>query len=127
MRPFSRADRVGSLIRDVLAEALRKKAKDPRLNAVVISTVKLSSDLKNAKIYFVVTGSKDGDRIEQAKKGLENATGFFKRALGEELALRYMPALSFFYDDSFDYGERIERLLQSIKTDDGKNHKPLEE
>ena len=127
MRPFSRADRVGCLIRDVLAEALRKKAKDPRLDSVVISTVKLSSDLKNAKIYFVVTGSKDDDRIEQAKKGLENATGFFKRALGEELTLRYMPALSFFYDDSFDYGERIERLLQSIKTDDGKNHKPLEE
>ena len=126
MRPFSRADRVGGLIRDVLADALRKKAKDPRLNSVVISAVKLSSDLKNAKIYFVVSG-KDDDRIEQATKGLINATGFFKRALGEELALRYMPNLSFFYDNSFDYGERIEKLLQSIKTDDGKNHKLFEE
>ncbi len=126
MRPFSRADRVGGLIRDVIADTLRKKIKDPRLDSVIISGVKLSPDLKNARVYFVVSG-KDEEKIKNAEIGLEKASGFLKRALGQELTLRYMPQLSFFYDDSFDYGERIEELLRSIKTDDGTNHKSSEE
>ncbi len=126
MRPFSRADRVGGLIRDVIADTLRKKIKDPRLDSVIVSGVKVSPDLKNARIYFVVSG-KDEERIRNAEIGLQKASGFLKRMLGQELALRYMPQLNFFYDDSFDYGERIEELLKSIKTDDGTDHKTPEE
>ena len=126
MRPFSRADRVGGLIQEVIADTLRKKIKDPRLDSVIISGVKLSPDLKNARVYFVVSG-KDEERIKNAAVGLQKASGFLKRTLGRELTLRYMPKLNFFYDDSFDYGERIEELLKSIKTGYGKDHKASEE
>lgn len=126
MRPFSRADRVAGLIREVIADTLRKKIKDPRLDSVIISGVKLSPDLKNARVYFVVSG-KDEERIKSAAAGLQKASGFLKRTLGRELTLRYMPKLNFFYDDSFDYGERIEELLKSIKTGYGTDHKASEE
>jgi ribosome-binding factor A len=120
MRPYSRADRVSQLIRQILAETLQKKIKDPRINTVIITGVKMSPDLKNAKIYFALSGTED--RIKQAELGFKQASGFLKRALGQELTLRYMPKLSFFYDDSFDYGSRIEELLKLTKTDDGSNH-----
>jgi ribosome-binding factor A len=59
MRPYSRADRVGQLIRQILAETLQKKIKDPRINTVIITGVKMSPDLKNAKIYFALSGTED--------------------------------------------------------------------
>jgi ribosome-binding factor A len=123
MRPYSRSDRVGQLIRQILAETLRKKIKDPRIETVIITGVKMSPDLRNAKIYFVLSGGED--RIREAEIGFNQASGFLKRALGQELTLRYMPNLSFFYDDSFDYGSRIEELLKLTKTDDGSNHFPV--
>ncbi|MFO8082704.1 MAG: 30S ribosome-binding factor RbfA [Desulfobacterales bacterium] len=125
MRPYSRADRVGELIRQILAETLLKTIKDPRIKTVVITDVKMSSDLRNAKIYFALSGNKD--RIKQAAEGFQQASGYLKRVLGQELTLRYMPNLSFFYDNSFDYGARIEELLKLAKIDDGPNHFPVKE
>lgn len=125
MRPYSRSERVGQLIRQILAETLRKKIKDPRIETVIITGVKMSPDLRNAKIYFVLSGGED--RIREAEMGFNQASGFLKRALGQELTLRYMPNLSFFYDDSFDYGSRIEELLKLTKTDDGSNQYPVKE
>ena len=100
MRPYSRAERVGQLIRQILAETLQKKIKDPRIDTVIITGVKMSPDLRNAKIYFVLSGGKE--KIEQAELGFSQAAGFLKRTLGQELTLRYMPKLSFFYDEPFD-------------------------
>ncbi len=125
MRPYSRADRVGELIRQILAETLLKTIKDPRIDNVVITGVKMSSDLRNAKIYFVLSGDKE--RITEAEKGFAQASGYLKRILGQELKLRYMPNLNFFYDTSFDYGSRIEELLKLTKADNGSNHFPVKE
>ena len=52
MIPFSRADRVSGLIQEILSELLKKNIRDPRLAMVTISSVKMSRDLKLARIYF---------------------------------------------------------------------------
>jgi ribosome-binding factor A len=115
MTGFSRAERVGGQIQKVIAELLLKDIKDPRLEMTTITEVKMSKDLKIARIYFTTTGGKAN--ADEASKGFKSAAGFLKRSLSSELALRYMPELIFFYDESFDYGERIEKVLKSIKTD----------
>ncbi len=117
MKPYSRADRVAGLIRQILAETLRKKVKDPRLSGVLITDVKMTRDLKIARVYFVTSG--DNTERQRAKEGIRQASGFFKKTLGREMDLRYMPDLNFFYDESFDYGSKIEALLKSINSDDG--------
>ncbi len=124
MKPFSRADRVGELIQRVLAELLTKSIKDPRLKMATITDVKMSKDLKNARIYFAVSGGPK--RVDNALLGFKSAMGFIKRVLASELELRYMPELKFFYDESFDYGARIDSLLKSLNADDGKDHTPVE-
>jgi ribosome-binding factor A len=120
MIPFSRADRVSGLIQEVLSELLKKKIHDPRLAMATISSVKMSRDLKLARIYFTVYG--DRQKSEAAAQGFESARGFIKRSLAPRLGLRYMPDLKFFFDESFDYGSHIDQLLEKITTDNGPDH-----
>jgi ribosome-binding factor A len=124
MRPFSRGDRVSGLIQKALSDLLQKDIKDPRLHMITITRVKMSPDLKFAKIYFC-TGSGENGR-EAAAQGLQTAMGFIKRSLAPELGLRYMPELKFFYDESFDYALHIYRILDSIKQKDETNHSKFE-
>ena len=120
MIPFSRADRVSVLIQEVLSELLKKNIHDPRLATATISGVKMSRDLRLARIYFTLYG--DSKKSEAAAQGFESARGFIKRSLASRLGLRYMPDLKFFYDESFDYGNQIEQLLEKITTDNGPDH-----
>ena len=116
MKPFARSDRVGALIQEALSDILRRRIKDPRLEGVLISGVRMSRDLKTARVYFAPTGGPT--RAEGALEGFEKARGFIKRTLARELQLRYMPDVRFSYDTSFDYGERIEAVLKSLKNDE---------
>ena len=120
MSPFSRADRVGGLIQKVLSTILNKNIRDPRLKMATITSVKVSRDLKQARIYFTTSGGiqKKGGTIE----GFNSAHGFIKRTLAHELELKYMPHLKFFYDESIEYGARIDELIESTKSENGSNH-----
>ena len=125
MKPFKRSDRVSGLIRKTLSQVLQKEIKDPRLDSIMITSVKVSADLKLAKIYFVNQyGNSDRQPVLD---GFEKARGFIKRALARQLGLRYMPDLKFFYDDSFDYGERIDQILKHMNTDNGSDYRSAEE
>jgi len=117
MTYFSRADRVSGLIQETLSDLLNKNIHDPRLQMATITRVKMSADLKLARVYFAIYG--DDKKSEAAAKGFESARGFIKRILAPKLGLRYMPDLKFFYDDSFDYGSHIDQLLEKIKTENG--------
>jgi ribosome-binding factor A len=117
MIPFSRADRVGALIQEVLSDLLKKNIRDPRLAMTTITRVKMSPDLKLARIYFSIYGG--SSKSEAAGVGFESARGFIKRSLARRLGLRYMPDLKFFYDDSLDYSFHIEKLLKKIAEDNG--------
>ena len=122
MTSFARADRVSGLIQETLSDLLKKRIHDPRLQMVTITKVKMSADLKLARIYFAIYG--DDKKSEDAAKGFESARGFIKRILARKLGLRYMPDLKFFYDDSLDYGSHIDQLLEKIKTDNGPDYQP---
>lgn len=117
MKPYSRADRVGTQLQRELSEALRKQVKDPRLAMATITAVKMSRDLKHARIYYISSGGQKSQ--EEVNAGFEQARGYLKRYLAHHLGMRYMPEIKFFYDDSFEYGSRIERLLGEIKKENG--------
>lgn len=125
MKPFSRADRVGSHIQRALSDLLAKEIKDPRLSLVVISGVKLTRDLRIARVYFTTTGGTIDP--EAAIDGFNRALGFIKRELARSLGLRYMPDLAFFYDESYDYGTRIDTLLRSVQGEHVSDYKPVDD
>jgi len=116
MKPYARSERVAGLIQQVLAELLHKEIRDPRVAAATITGVKLTRDLRIAKVYFSISG--DSAVRQAALDGFEKAKGFVKRELAQRMDLRYMPDLKFFYDESIDHGERIEALLKAAKQKD---------
>lgn len=106
-----RKDRVGELILQAVADIVRLKIKDPRVQGITVTHVAMSADLKLARIYF--SSLADG-KVEDHKKGLEAAAGFIRHQLGQELDLKYVPELSFHYDTSFDNFSRINRILKDL-------------
>jgi ribosome-binding factor A len=100
---------------------MRKSINDPRLETTTITGVKMSPDLRLAYIYFITSKdstSNSKKSREEAIKGFNSALGFLKRSLARQLGLRYMPNLKFYYDESFDYGSRIDSVLESIKKEE---------
>ena len=117
MKPYARSERISGHIQKVLSDILQKKVKDPRLEMAIITSVKMSRDLRIARVYFSISGSKKN--TEEVAEGFKSALGYVKRTLAHQLGLRYMPDLRFYYDDSFDYGSHIDKVLKSITKDNG--------
>jgi ribosome-binding factor A len=112
MNSFKRADRVADLIKMEISDLLLKQVRDPRIGSVTITGVKVTDDLRAARVFFVELGKDQCG--EEVRAGLARATGFLRRELGGRLRLRCVPELVFSYDPSFAYGNRIERLLSEI-------------
>jgi ribosome-binding factor A len=125
MKPFARSDRVGGQIQKVLSDIIHKRVKDPRLEMATITSVKMSRDLRIARIYFTTSGSNKS--VEEVKEGFKSALGYVKLTLARQLGLRYMPDLRFYYDTSFDYGSKIDKVLKRTNIENGSNHTPFEE
>ena len=106
--------RVGEEILKEIAVLLIESVKDPRVRAVTMTGIKLSKDLRHAKVYYSVMG--DRHEINRAQAGLDSAKGYIKRMIGRRLELRYTPDLLFIHDNSMDVAMNIERLLKAVKT-----------
>lgn len=116
---FKRADRVADLIMAEISDIIFKEVKDPRVQALTITSVKVSDDLRNAKIYFVEMGKDECS--SEIKTGLVRATNFVRRELGKRLNLRFVPEINFIHDQSFGYGNRIDKILADLARQDAKN------
>jgi ribosome-binding factor A len=112
-----RQARVGDLIRQTIAEMIQRRVKDPRVEGITITGAEVSVDLKIARVYFCIL---DSAKREAALEGLRSAAGFLRHELKKELRLKTVPTLLFAFDESFDYGDKIDKILDSI----GKNEDP---
>jgi ribosome-binding factor A len=114
-KSFDRNQRLEGEIRAVLSDLLRFDVKDPRLADVTVSVIRLSADRTHARVFYSVIG--DEERERQAGDGFGAAASFMRRELGRRMRLRSVPSLEFQRDTSFEYGDRMERLLGQIQTE----------
>jgi ribosome-binding factor A len=113
---FRRADRVAGLVQRELSDLLLTKIKDPRLYMATITRVHMSDDLRSARIYFAVAEGEE--RATSVLAGFESASGYLRRELSHRLQLRYMPQLSFQYDNSFDRAANLEKVFKALHDED---------
>lgn len=113
---YKRSNRVAELLKREISRILVEEIKDPGINFVNITNVKISDDLRSSKIYFTVIGDKSVR--EKTKEGLDRATTFIRCEIGKRLKLRYIPELRFYYDAVADHVENIENLFLKIKQED---------
>jgi ribosome-binding factor A len=115
---------VAQSVQQLLGEIFARGMRDPRIGLVTITGVKMSPDLREARVYWTVHG--DLEQRKHTAKGLDNARGFLRRELGLELKLRVTPDLHFTYDEAIDRGERIELLIRQVH-DQEKSRDPEDE
>jgi ribosome-binding factor A len=115
---YKRSDRIADLLQREIADLLLRRVKDPRIEGVTITAVKVSGDLQHARVFYCIMGSSEEERKEAVASGLEKARGFMRQELGKRLHMRHLPQLEFVYDASFDYGDKIERLLKELHKDE---------
>src|SRR5919204_5539007 len=112
MRPVpERMRRVNEAVRQVLSEAVGE-LKDPRIGFVTVTGVDTSSDLREARVYVSVFGSKS--RREKTLAALAAAHGVLQARLGRELRLKRTPQLAFEYDPSVERGVRMTKLIDEL-------------
>ena len=114
--PFSQRQlRVGELIKQSLGQIfLRDEAKVPSLTTknITVTEVRMSPDLKNARAYVIPLGGKD---MENAVNMLTKFSYLIRKALSKKIDMKFLPKVSFVGDKSFDYAEKIEKLIQQNK------------
>ncbi|MCX5872868.1 MAG: 30S ribosome-binding factor RbfA [Deltaproteobacteria bacterium] len=111
--PHFRKQRVSELLKQTISDIINQDIKDPRVQGVTITDVLMSPDLKSAKVFF---SSLNDGKVDLHTKGLAKAEGFIRRRLKDELDLKYIPLLTFYYDSSFDYSDKISKLLKDIES-----------
>jgi ribosome-binding factor A len=111
-----RIQRVASQLKTELGWIIERELKDPAKGFITITRVRLSPDLKIARVYYSVLG--DEEARKESGAALKRANSFLKHELGNRLKLRYIPELRFFYDDSLDYSNKISTILNKIKQDE---------
>jgi ribosome-binding factor A len=115
-----RGKRVAELMRAYLAELMRREVDDPRLAAVVITTVEVTDDLMSARIGVrLLVGDEDPKTRAVVMKSLAKGAGRLRRLIAPRLELRRSPELRFHYDAGHDASRRVEELLHEIKAQGG--------
>ena len=114
--PFSQRQlRVGELIKQSLGQIfIRNEAKVPSLETknITVTEVRMSPDLKNAKAYVIPLGGKDTERTVSM---LTEFSYLIRKVLSKKIDMKFLPKVSFVGDKSFDYAEKIEKLIQENK------------
>ena len=104
-------ERISSALKREISYVLANEVKDKDIGFVTITACKVTSDLSFAKVYFTVF---DDSKKESTLKALKNASGFIRRELTDRVDIRHIPELQFVYDESIEYGKKIEDIIEKI-------------
>jgi ribosome-binding factor A len=104
-------DRVQEEFREVLAEEI-PRLKDPRIGFVTVTGVKVTPDLRRARIFYTVFGDERAKRATAA--ALRSARSHLRTEVGHQVRLKFTPELEFEEDEAGDRGARIEEILSRI-------------
>lgn len=109
---YKRSHRVAELLREEISQIVTQELKDPLIGLTTVTAIKLTEDLRSARVYVSIIGGERERR--KGLKGLERAKKFIRKELGHRTDLKFVPTLSFFYDGSIDYAQNIESLIAKI-------------
>ena len=125
MSSFKRANRVSGEIRAALADILANGLKDPRVTPITLTSIRVTDDLRLARVNFVPLGGQ-GD-AQKIAAGLEAARGFIRREIGRRVRLKYVPELRFHLDEALAESFRVADLIDQLSQNSGHEEDESEE
>ena len=112
MLPYKRSQRVGHLIKKEVSDIILNRLKDSRLGFITVTDVRVTDDLKLARVHYSVL--KDEDR-EVTGRILEASRPYIRSELGKRIKMKFTPELEFLFDEGPSYGDHISRLFKEIQ------------
>lgn len=106
-----KTERYGNIFVEKISEIIRDEVKDDEISFVTITACKITNDLSFAKVYFTTLNDSKRDSV---LKALNRASKFIRGELCNRVDIRHMPELTFVYDDSIEYGNKIEGIIEDI-------------
>ncbi|PKQ28232.1 MAG: ribosome-binding factor A [Candidatus Anoxymicrobium japonicum] len=107
-----RLSRVEEACKEVLSELLQREVKDPRVGFVTITAVKVSADLRHARVYVSVLGTED--EVEKSLAGLESARGYMRSGIGKHLRLKYLPEIEIVHENIAQEAVRLSAIMKRL-------------
>ena len=118
-RPYSQRQlRVGELVKQNLGELfIRNEAKLPNINSklITVTEVRMTPDLKTARVYVIPLG---GIETRETVRILTEYSHLVRKALSKRLDIKFLPKLTFVEDNSFEYAEKIEKIIKKNRKND---------
>lgn len=106
-------DRLNNMFVEKISNIIHNEVKDKNIGFVTITDVRITNDLSFAKVYITTL---DNDR-EKVLNALNKASGFIRTKLSESIEIRKMPEIHFVYDESIEYGKKIEDIIERINNE----------
>lgn len=110
---MDRMDKINALMKREISQIILQDMSDPRLTFVTITSVEVTRDLSLARVNFSVLG--DDKHLAGVEQTLSGASGFIRRLVAERVRIRYIPEIEFVYDNSLEYGARIEQAIENLQ------------
>lgn len=108
-------ERLGQIFTEAISKIINEEVKDDDIKFVTITAVDISSDLSYAKVYYTNLIDKDREKVGIA---LNRASNFIRGKLFDMVEIRKMPELTFIYDKSIEYGNKIEKIIDEINKEE---------
>ncbi len=110
-----KGERVASDMMKEISKILLTEVKDEDLKHVTITYATVTNDLSFARVYFTTL---DDNKRDKVIKDMNNASSFFRTELANRLDIRHIPEIKFVYDESIEYGKKIEDIIEQINKED---------
>ena len=111
----NRLNRIDEEMKKEISHIITYDLKDPNITGLIsVTKVKVSGDLKYAKVYVSMINAKDNKQVLAA---LKKSAGFVRTEVAKRINLRTTPEIIFIFDDSIEYGSRIDTILKSVIKD----------
>ncbi|MEE9166314.1 MAG: 30S ribosome-binding factor RbfA [Candidatus Neomarinimicrobiota bacterium] len=114
-RPYTRSDRFGHELKRIVSEIILKEVQANHLDLITVTHVKVSSDLKHAKVYVSVLNRNIPK--SDVESFFSDRAKYIRRIVGGKIVAKSVPELRFYYDDTYEEVERIDRILAEIEKD----------
>jgi len=110
-----RSERVADILRDEISQIVGYELEDPRITMVTVTDVRLSENLKAARVYVTVAGNEEEHKLALA--ALRKAAPYVRKQVGLSLNLPRTPEIHFVRDRVEEEGERVDKLIEKIERD----------
>lgn len=105
--------RLNNLFTKEISKIISEELKDKNLGFITITDTKVTSDLSYAKVYFTTLN----ESVQKTANTLNKASGYIRTSLCDKINIRKMPEIHFVFDESIDYGKKIDNIIERIKNE----------